>query len=337
MKNAQIAGLTARAAPKAQTGLPFLFNRVDELSRLLAAAPDDKAISDELEFTRGIIAEKQKIAAANNEAKKTVAGIAAGAAATPKSGPASLVKLLIDQGYDDAMIDSVIRAQGASSEKDPTADRESREKVSRERIQAQQEATRLNREMKLGMIDQKNQVILSKALGGLEGFENTSNHVEDLINRAISLTDNTSAGAGAMFKGIYTTKARALSGVIDSIRANTGFDYLTQMRLNSPTGGALGNVSDTENKLTQATAEALDQGVDPETLKSRLANILVLRKQLLEERRKAYDRDVEILSKSPLSNRGSAAPAQAVSAAPAGAAPAPSAPISIEDRLKKYQ
>lgn len=171
-----------------------------------------------------------------------------------------------------------------------------RQRIAKDRILAQQEAQRANRDVQLEKIDLKNREKLAKALGGLEAFESNASHVEDLITKAISLTDNTSAGIGSIVNGVPLTKARALRGVLDSIRANMGFDYLTQMRANSPTGGALGNVSDTENKLTQATSEALDQGVSPAVLKERLAKVLELRKRLLAERHEDYERTVEALT-----------------------------------------
>jgi len=46
---------------------------------------------------------------------------------------------------------------------------------------------------------------------------------------------------------------------IDTIKANVGFDKLQAMREASPTGGALGQVSDFENRLLQAVLSNLDQ------------------------------------------------------------------------------
>jgi len=54
------------------------------------------------------------------------------------------------------------------------------------------------------------------------------------------------------------TKAKQLEGIVLTIKSNIGFDRLQQMRASSPTGGALGNVSDTEVRTLQATAGNLD-------------------------------------------------------------------------------
>lgn len=74
-------------------------------------------------------------------------------------------------------------------------------------------------------------------------------------------------GAGAASKtGEYAvlsrlgfgTDSRALAKIITSLQANLGFDELQDMRKNSPTGGALGSVSNLEIKLLVAAVTALD-------------------------------------------------------------------------------
>lgn len=307
MIEAKRKALIAKANAKPVTGLPFLFNRVDELTRALAENPNDPTIAEELAFTRGAITEKQNIAAgknattlaagaATNASREKVAATAA--AAGPKSGPAALVKFLIEQGYDDEMIDSVIRAQSAATEKDPTADRASREKVAQARIDAAQTNARAAREQKLATAGVQHQQKLSHALGALEGMENNTKHVDDLINEAIALTGPTTAGL-AKGLALLPTDARTLRGKLDSIRANIGFDALTSMRQNSPTGGALGAVSDTENKLLQGTIDSLDQGLSPDVLKANLESVRAQRQRSLENLKRTYDRDVDILKNSP--------------------------------------
>ena len=59
--------------------------------------------------------------------------------------------------------------------------------------------------------------------------------------------------------GVPGTKAHDLSERLGTIKANIGFDRLQAMRDASPTGGALGQVSEFENKMLQATYGALTQ------------------------------------------------------------------------------
>lgn len=99
-----------------------------------------------------------------------------------------------------------------------------------------------------------------------------------------------SAGLNALLKGVPETAAYNLDALLDPIKANIGFDKLADMRANSPTGGALGQVSDTENKLLQSVYESVKQGQSPDQLQ---ANLLRLRKELAaarEARRTAFGR-----------------------------------------------
>lgn len=71
-------------------------------------------------------------------------------------------------------------------------------------------------------------------------------------------------GGGSYLSTIPGTAARDVKGLIDTIRANVGFDKLQQMRAASKTGGALGQVSEQENKLLQATLGNLEQSQSQE-------------------------------------------------------------------------
>jgi hypothetical protein len=57
---------------------------------------------------------------------------------------------------------------------------------------------------------------------------------------------------------------------LDQILAKAGFEALQQMRDRSPTGGALGNVSDTEGKRLQDSAAALKQAQGTKTFQAKL-------------------------------------------------------------------
>lgn len=173
------------------------------------------------------------------------------------------------------------------------------QETAKARITAQAETSRANREQKLSLVDAQHQLKLSHALGALETMESNTKHVDDLINDAIALTDNFSAGIGKNL-AFLPVKARTLKGKLDSIRSNIGFDALSTMRQNSPTGGALGAVSDTENKLLQSTIEALDQGLSPDQLKKNLESVRQQRKLSLNKLSDTYYRDLDILSKRPI-------------------------------------
>ena len=60
---------------------------------------------------------------------------------------------------------------------------------------------------------------------------------------------------------------------LDTIRANIGFDRVQQMRESSPTGGALGQVTEFENRLLQSTLGNLEQSQSREQILENLGRI----------------------------------------------------------------
>jgi len=78
---------------------------------------------------------------------------------------------------------------------------------------------------------------------------------------------------GAIATNIPMTPMLDTAADLDTIRANLGFDKLQEMRDASPTGGALGQVSDFENRLLQASVANLDQRQSSEKLLENLALI----------------------------------------------------------------
>lgn len=107
----------------------------------------------------------------------------------------------------------------------------------------------------------------------------------EFIDKALGLIDEAydygplgSSGVAAqsgaaISSNIAGTAAYNLESVLTTLRARIGFDKLQEMRQNSPTGGALGQVSDFENRLLQATEGNLQLGVDPALMKQSLRDI----------------------------------------------------------------
>lgn len=130
-----------------------------------------------------------------------------------------------------------------------------------------------------------------KAQSALRSFEGKADVVMGSIDKALEQIGTWTAGAGSLLASVPASGARDLSNTLDTIRANIGFDTLEQMRLNSPTGGALGAISDTETRLLQAVQGALDQGQSPDQLKANLTQIKDLYRRLRSERNEAFNRD----------------------------------------------
>lgn len=103
------------------------------------------------------------------------------------------------------------------------------------------------------------------------------------VNRAIQLiTENpmtTTGVGGAALQSLPQTVANDVNKLLGTVRSIAGFDKLQQIRDQSPTGGALGPVSDFEVKQLQATLGSLEQS---QTFKQTIRNAERVRRLYLE-------------------------------------------------------
>ncbi len=79
---------------------------------------------------------------------------------------------------------------------------------------------------------------------------------------------------GSINRKIAGTTAFALARKIDTIQANLSFDRIAEMRKNSPTGGALGQVSERELSLLGAAVVALDQANNEDEVRRAFTKVL---------------------------------------------------------------
>lgn len=112
------------------------------------------------------------------------------------------------------------------------------------------------------------------------------------INRAIEIVENstlpTTGIVGDLLSGIGGTEARNLRGLLDTIKANAGFDRLQAMRDASPTGGALGQVSERELAFLQSTIGNLEQSQTKDQILYNLRRVQKIYQNMLNGKR-AYD------------------------------------------------
>ena len=138
--------------------------------------------------------------------------------------------------------------------------------------------------------NQKKINLLPKAQSALVSLEQQTELVTSTIDKAIARISGWTTGAGHLLAMMPNTDARALDNDLNTIKANVGFDKLQNMRDNSPTGGALGQVSEFENKLLQAVNGALDP-LQREQLEQNLMQIRRLYPAVLAERKRAFQLD----------------------------------------------
>ena len=95
----------------------------------------------------------------------------------------------------------------------------------------------------------------------------------DSIGRSMEIIQTNpefTTGLGSYLKSIPGTEAKTLDNLFKTIKSNIGFDYLQAMRKNSPTGGALGNVSNQELEGLQSVFGSLEQSQSDKELKYNL-------------------------------------------------------------------
>ena len=90
--------------------------------------------------------------------------------------------------------------------------------------------------------------------------------IKSLVNQPGSFFDQTTGFWGTALSGVPGTEAYTVQGILEGIKGRIGFENLQAMREASPTGGAVGQVSNFENRLLQAYFGFIDQGTSTDQL-----------------------------------------------------------------------
>lgn len=123
------------------------------------------------------------------------------------------------------------------------------------------------------------------------------------VTDAKNLVGRTTAGLGGATMGkVAGSGARDLEAKLGSIKANLGFDRLQQMREESPTGGALGQVAVQELVALQSTVASLDRSQSPAQLAAALEKVEQHYANYMREL--GYDIGTPSAASAPASNVG---------------------------------
>ena len=95
----------------------------------------------------------------------------------------------------------------------------------------------------------------------------------DLVVNQNEFTPTTGFVGGQLLSNIGGTRAGNLNQLLTTVKANAGFDRLQAMREASPTGGALGQVSNLELTQLNAAIGSLDQSQTAEQLADNLKRV----------------------------------------------------------------
>lgn len=97
------------------------------------------------------------------------------------------------------------------------------------------------------------------------------------IDRALGTIKNstlaTTGATGNLLSHVGGTAAHDLSKLLDTVKSNAGFQELSKMRQASPTGAALGSVTERELALLQSTIGNLEQSQSREQLEDNLRRV----------------------------------------------------------------
>ena len=171
---------------------------------------------------------------------------------------------------------------------------------------------------------QKREATFPKVTAALRSFETQA---DTLAANLTKLRDHPglSGITGFVFgrTPAITAEARSAKADLDNILARGGFAELAAMRQASPTGGALGNISNQEVQYLRQAFGALDPVQDTETFKQKINDVIAQLQTSKRNVREEYDNTYEY---------------RAQRAAAAGGAPAPGGfpkpPQAAIDQLK---
>lgn len=107
--------------------------------------------------------------------------------------------------------------------------------------------------------------------------EKVANVVTQDIDRALGIIKNSpTSSTGLVGQGlsfIGGTNAKNLDALLNTVKTNVGFDKLQAMRAASPTGAALGSVTENENKMLQSAIGSLELSQVPQQLQDNLRRV----------------------------------------------------------------
>ena len=97
--------------------------------------------------------------------------------------------------------------------------------------------------------------------------------VDRVLNVMNTSTLPTTGFGGWVLRNLPGTAANDINNLLDTIRAESAFGRLQQMREASPTGGALGQVTERELQLLQATIGSLEQSQSGQQFRDNLNRV----------------------------------------------------------------
>lgn len=121
---------------------------------------------------------------------------------------------------------------------------------------------------------------LPKVKAAHDKIQADANVVLEQVERAKSLLGPMTTGWGAALEYLPATDARKLANILDTIKNRIAFNELSTMRQNSPTGGAVGQLTDAERTALGNLMGSLDNYQSGDDIREVLDQISTLTKKL---------------------------------------------------------
>lgn len=149
------------------------------------------------------------------------------------------------------------------------------------------------REKKLGQAMGEGIANLPKLKSSFRSQQIADKNLFRSLEKAETLAGPWTTGfAGSMTQYVKGTPSSDLAITLRQVKASLGFASLQQMRDNSPTGGALGQVTERELELLQNAEAALDQAQSEDEFREALTYLREIKTEYAQLRRGAYEADV---------------------------------------------
>jgi hypothetical protein len=176
--------------------------------------------------------------------------------------------------------------------------------LEREKFAAEQEAAA--RQAEAGGVDPKVKLKLDQAYpqasralqSATTKIDQDIEDVENLLKDTEGLTAITGGVYGAYAPNISEAANRA-QALLDKIKAGAGFTALQEMRDASPTGGALGNVSNTEGQKLEDSVATFAQRQSLRDFKNGLVQYLIDLKTAKENVQSTFDETYSYRGEAP--------------------------------------
>jgi hypothetical protein len=159
------------------------------------------------------------------------------------------------------------------------------EKFNYERAKDQVDWAQADAETKAKRTDDMNTEV-----GALTSIIGQTENVAGLTEKAAGRVGANTVGFFSPLKFIGGTDAADLAGDLETIKSDAFVANITEMRQNSPTGGAVGNVSDKDLEMLQSLQTSFRQNLKPSTLRSNLKKYQTIRNKVAEDAKAGFIR-----------------------------------------------